>query len=133
MSRRTELFATNRSGSKTAPTRNFDPTRAGCRGRTEWTAGEARNFLSGSYEPPPQLDGPAAPGARPAAGRSAGGAAGGRAEGLADGVERRVGVLAEGGDRGDAHHDDQRQHHRVLDGGRAVLALQEVNHTLRQL
>ncbi len=34
--------------------------------------------------------------------------------------ERAVGVLAEGGDGGDAHHDDQGQHDRVFDRGRAV-------------
>src|SRR5262245_65676944 len=37
--------------------------------------------------------------------------------------ERLIGVAAEGGDGGDAHHNDQGQHHRVLDGGRAVFLL----------
>src|SRR5690349_17299539 len=33
--------------------------------------------------------------------------------------EGAVGVAAQGGDGRDAHHHDQGQHHRVLDGGRA--------------
>src|SRR3954449_10408862 len=52
--------------------------------------------------------------------------AGGGADGVADGGERALGVVAQGRDGGDAHHDDQGQHDRVLDGRRAVLTLQEL-------
>src|SRR5262245_17749403 len=43
------------------------------------------------------------------------------------GGEGRVGVLAKGRDRGEADDDDQRQHHGVFHGGRAVLALDELD------
>jgi len=49
----------------------------------------------------------------------------------ADGTKGLVGVVAEGGDGGDAHHDDQGQHDGVLDRGRAVFALQEVDDGLQ--
>src|SRR4051812_26526222 len=44
-----------------------------------------------------------------------------------DGVEGAVGSGAEGGDGGNAHHDDEGQHDRVLDRGRAVVALQKLH------
>src|SRR5207302_746371 len=53
------------------------------------------------------------------------------ADGVADGGEGLVGVGAQGGDGGDAHHDDQGKHDRVLNGRRAVLALQEAHHRLK--
>src|SRR5438874_1354862 len=42
--------------------------------------------------------------------------AGGDVDGGADAGERLVGVGAQGGDGGDAHHDDQGQHHGVFNG-----------------
>src|ERR1700733_4974878 len=51
----------------------------------------------------------------------------------ADEGEGAVGVGADGGDGRDAHHDDQRQHDRVLDRRRAVFLLQEIHHVLSQL
>ena len=45
-------------------------------------------------------------------------------------VKVLVGVAAQGRDGGDAHHDDQGQHDRVLDGRRAVFTLQEVHDRL---
>src|SRR5262245_15949376 len=59
----------------------------------------------------------------PERGRSGRRAVGRGVEG--DVAERVAGVGAEGGDRRDADHDDQGQHDRVLDRGRAVLAPQE--------
>src|SRR5947207_39613 len=59
--------------------------------------------------------------------------AGGGADGVADGGERGLGVVAQGGDGGDAHHDDQGQHDRVLDGRRAVLTLQELHGAVGEL
>src|SRR5262249_39647484 len=44
-----------------------------------------------------------------------------------------LGVLAERLDGGDADHDDQRQHDRVFDRGRAVFPLQEVHDGLGHL
>ena len=55
-----------------------------------------------------------------------------RLDGRADEAERLVGVRAEGGDGGDADHDDQGQHHGVLDRGRAIFLLQERNQALGQ-
>src|SRR5439155_1645308 len=43
------------------------------------------------------------------------GSAGGRGDGVADGCERGLGVGAQRGDGSDADHDDQGQHHGVLD------------------
>src|SRR5687767_5682920 len=48
--------------------------------------------------------------------------------GVADGRERGVGVGAERRDGPDADHDDQGQHHRVLNGRRAVFTLDEIHH-----
>src|SRR6516162_2419302 len=50
-----------------------------------------------------------------------------------DGVERGVGVLPQSRDGADAHHDDQGEHDRVLDRGRAVFGLQELDDVLRKL
>ena len=51
----------------------------------------------------------------------------------ADGADGAVGVGAQRGDGGDADDDDQGQHDRVLDGGRAVFVLQEVHRELTEL
>src|SRR4051794_3033758 len=59
--------------------------------------------------------------------------AGGRADLAADRAERAVGVLAEGGDGGEAHHDDQGQHDRVFDRRRAVFTLDEIDNRFRQV
>src|SRR6516164_6768500 len=48
-------------------------------------------------------------------------------------VEGAFGVGAEGADGGDADDDDQGEHDRVLDGRRAVLALQEIERELTEL
>src|SRR5436190_984755 len=53
--------------------------------------------------------------------------AGGGVDLVADVAERVAGVGAQRADRRDADHDDQGQHHRVLDGGRAVFTLEEVH------
>src|SRR5437868_1112734 len=64
---------------------------------------------------------------------AAAGSAAAGGDGLAGHVaERVVGVRAEGGDGGDADHDDQGQHHGVFDGRRAVFTLQEVHELFRQ-
>src|SRR4051812_40424076 len=55
-----------------------------------------------------------------------GGCLGGAADGLADGVEGLVRRRAQGGDGDEAHHHDQGEHDRVLDGGRAVLGFEEL-------
>src|SRR5262245_60314645 len=52
--------------------------------------------------------------------------AGGAADRIADAGEGLVGIGAEGGDGGDAHHDDQGQHDGVLNRGRAVFTRQEI-------
>src|SRR5262245_19150310 len=57
-------------------------------------------------------------------------AADGRGGLLGDAGEGVVRVAAEGLDGGDAHHDDQGQHARVLDRRRAVFLLQELNELL---
>src|SRR5262245_58506665 len=54
-------------------------------------------------------------------------------DGAADLGEGAVGVGAEHRDRGDAHHDDQGQHHGVLDRRRAVFVLQEIDRELTEL
>ena len=41
-------------------------------------------------------------------------------------VERRVDLRADGGDRADADHNDQGQHHGVLDSGRAIFRRQKL-------
>src|SRR5262249_2191956 len=51
----------------------------------------------------------------------------------ADVLEGVAGVGAQGADRGDAHHDDQGQHHGVLNRRRAVFVLQEVQGELTEL
>src|SRR5262249_19909426 len=66
-------------------------------------------------------------------GWQASGSGGGAADGGADGGEGLVGVGAEGRDRGNADHDDQGQHHGVLDRRRAVLTLQKIHHALSKL
>jgi hypothetical protein len=48
-----------------------------------------------------------------------------RLDGGADEAEGAVGVGAEGRDGGDAHHDDQGQHHSVFNRRRAIFRLQE--------
>src|SRR5262249_38980407 len=65
-----------------------------------------------------------------AAGGSAGSAA--RIERVAGLGEGGVGVGAQRGDGGDADHDDQGQHDRVLDRRRAVLTLQELDRELSE-
>src|SRR6266851_9044227 len=57
----------------------------------------------------------------------------GGSDGAADLAEGRVGVAAERGDGGDADHDNQGQHDRVLDGRRAVFTLQKINRELCEL
>src|SRR5206468_6479074 len=52
------------------------------------------------------------------------------ADSVADRGEGLVGVGAEGGDGGDADHDDQGQHDRVLDRRRAIFLLQEADELL---
>ena len=42
-----------------------------------------------------------------------------------DAVERRAGASTDRGDRGQADHDDQRQHHSVLDSGGTILRHEE--------
>src|SRR5713226_3107213 len=59
--------------------------------------------------------------------------AAGRADALADVAEGVVGVGAQGRDGGDAHHDDEGQHDGVLDRGRAVFVLEEVDEVLTEL
>src|SRR5687768_7767484 len=54
-------------------------------------------------------------------------------QGVLDGGEGRVGVVAQSRDRADADHDDQGEHDRVLDGGRAVFGLEELDDVLREL
>src|SRR5262249_53306153 len=49
----------------------------------------------------------------------------GEVDGAADLVEGAVGAGAEHADGGDADHDDQSQHDRVLDRRRAVFVFQE--------
>src|SRR5579872_3160799 len=44
-----------------------------------------------------------------------------------------VGVAAQRGDRRDADDDDEGQHDRVLDGGRAVFVLQKTDQVLTEL
>src|SRR5262249_19546176 len=56
----------------------------------------------------------------------------GGADGAADLAEGRVGVAAERGDGGDADHDNEGQHDRVFDGGRAVFTLQKINRELSE-
>src|SRR5580704_12339303 len=56
----------------------------------------------------------------------------GRQRGV-DVVERRVGALAEGGDRPDADDDNEGEHDGVLDGRRAVLGLHELDDGLGEL
>src|SRR6516162_1732986 len=58
-------------------------------------------------------------------------AAGG--QGVLNGRERSVGILSQSRDGADAHHDDQGEHDRVLDRGRAVFRLQELEQVLREL
>src|SRR5262249_45759256 len=53
---------------------------------------------------------------------------GGDADGAADRGKRLVGVAAQRGDGPDTHNDDESQHDRVLDGGRAVFLIDEVRH-----
>src|SRR5262249_18705134 len=65
---------------------------------------------------------------RPAVLLSAGGGDSG-----ADSGERGVGGLAEDGDGADAHDDDQGEHDGVLDRGRAVFRLQELDDALGEL
>jgi hypothetical protein len=52
-------------------------------------------------------------------------------DGVADQLEFALGTLAEAGNGRDADHDDQGQHHRVLDGGRAIFALHEAFHRMQ--
>src|SRR5437763_10897753 len=54
-------------------------------------------------------------------------------DGAADTRESAVGIGAERRDRRDAHHDDQGQHDRVLDGRRTVFTLQKLDCELSQL
>src|SRR5437762_2212585 len=58
---------------------------------------------------------------------------GSAADGGPDGGEGGVGVLAEGRDGADADDDDQGEHDGVLDRGRAVFRLQELDDILREL
>src|SRR5437660_8363336 len=47
--------------------------------------------------------------------------------------ERLVGVAAEGGDGADADHDNEGQHHGILNGRRAVLCLHKIHNELTKL
>src|SRR5205085_9847102 len=49
------------------------------------------------------------------------------ADRVADAGERRLGVVAKRGNRGDADDDDQGQHHGILDRGRAVFFHEEID------
>src|SRR5262245_8117323 len=51
----------------------------------------------------------------------------GAADDAADGGKGLIGVGAQGRDGRDAHHDDQGQHDGVLDRGRAVFRLEEID------
>jgi len=53
--------------------------------------------------------------------------------GAANGREGGVGIAAQRGNGADADHDDQGKHHRVLDGCRAVLTLEELDGKLHEL
>jgi hypothetical protein len=76
------------------------------------------------------------PGCQTAAGNQGGlrtclgarsGSAGGGTDFGADGAKGGVGVLAEGGDRREADHDDQGQHDRIFDSRRAIFTLDEIH------
>src|SRR5436309_11674771 len=56
--------------------------------------------------------------------------AAGAADGIGDVLERGLGVAAQGRDGADADDDDQGQHDRVLDGGRAVVDVDALDQTL---
>jgi hypothetical protein len=47
-------------------------------------------------------------------------------------AESLIGIRAEGGNSSDAHHDDQSEHHGVLDRGGAIFLLKEVDNFLAQ-
>ncbi len=52
-------------------------------------------------------------------------------DGVADELEFAFSTLAEASNGRDADHDDQGQHHRVLDGGRAIFALHKAFHRMQ--
>src|SRR5437588_11772720 len=51
----------------------------------------------------------------------------------ANGREGLVGVATQGGNGADADHDNEGQHHGVLNGRRAIFRLQEIHHELTEL
>ena len=53
-------------------------------------------------------------------------------DGVAHVCESVAGVRAESADRGDANDDDQRQHHGVLNRGRAIFVLEEADERIRE-
>src|SRR4051812_32403292 len=73
--------------------------------------------------PPPRWGGPR---------RRLSGSATGR-QGAVHGGERLAGALAQGRDGRDADDDDEGEHDRVLDRGRAVLGLDELHNVLGEL
>jgi len=64
---------------------------------------------------------------------AASGLATGAADLGADFLEGDVGVASQQGDGGNAHHDDQGQHHGILDGGWAILVTQEREDALAEM
>jgi hypothetical protein len=52
--------------------------------------------------------------------------------GSADVGKRRVRISAQGGDRGDTHHDDEGQHHGVFNGRWAIFISHEFNEVTSQ-
>src|SRR3989442_15925577 len=55
------------------------------------------------------------------------------ADSAANGREGLVGVATQGGNGADADHDDEGQHHGVLNGRRAIFRLQEIHNELTEL
>src|SRR5439155_6963378 len=106
------------------------------------TAGSRRNCEGGSKRcganetgktQPPR---PAAANGRQARGSLVSNEATGSAtagQGVLDGVEGAVGVVAQGRDRTDADHDDQGEHDRVFNGGRAIFGLDELDQVFGEL
>ena len=54
-------------------------------------------------------------------------------QGGADVGERGVGLLADGLDRRQADHDDQRQHHGILNGGGAIFSNKKLLDTVENV
>src|SRR5262245_4031171 len=104
--------------------------RAGCAGRTPeetppQAPGEAPQQSSGPTGAEPVPAGAAGPPGFAIQARTTRRSGTSRANSAADRAERAADARAEVLDDGDASHDDQGQHHRILDGRRAVLALEK--------